>query len=130
MEEYATEIGIDASMRKATWQYAEWSAAAELRLLSAKGAKAKWMTNKQIEKYCGRGLPWEVRHKPVCESKEQNYIEEQAWNVKADGAFTGDLLGMIAEILTQMVQRRSKGHKLGNQYKEFLRKILNEEDGK
>ena len=74
-------------------------------------------------------MSWEVRHKPVCGSKEQNYIEAQAWSVKADGAFSGDLLGMIAEILVQMMQRRSKGHKLGNQDKEFLRKILSEENG-
>ena len=130
VEEYAKEIGISESMGKATWQYAEWSAAAELRLLSAKGVRVKWMTNKQIEKYCGRGLPWEVRQKPVCESKDQDFIEEQAWNAKADGAFTGDMLGMIAEILAQMMQRRSNGHKLGTQDKEFLKKILKEEDGK
>ena len=82
-----------------------------------------------MEKYCGRGLPWEVWQRPVCESKEQNFVEEQAWNAKADEAFTGDLLGMIAEILAQMMQRRSKGHKLGEQDKEFLRKILSEESG-
>ena len=97
VEEYAAEIGIDESMRKATWQYAEWSAAVEIRLLSAKGVRVEWMTNKQIEKYCGRGLPWEVRQQTVCESKEQNFVEEQAWNANADRAFTGDLLGMIAE---------------------------------
>ena len=50
--------------------------------------------------------------------------------MKADGAFTGDLLGMIAEILAQMMQRRSNGHKLGDQDKEFLKKILKEENGK
>ena len=88
------------------------------------------MTNKQIEKYCGRGLPWEVRQRPVCESKDQDYIEEQAWSMKADGAFTGDLLGMIAEILVQMMQRRSNGHKLGAQDREFLSKILREDNGK
>ena len=75
VEEYAAEIGISKSMWTATWQYAEWSAAAEIRLLSAKGVKVKWMTNKQIDKYCGRGLPWEVRNKPLCESKEQHFIE-------------------------------------------------------
>ena len=41
VQEYANAIGITESMEKATWQYAEWSAAAEIRLLSAKGAKAK-----------------------------------------------------------------------------------------
>ena len=56
VEEYAADIGISKSMWTATWQYAEWSAAAEIRLLSAKGVTVKWMTNKQIEKYCGRGL--------------------------------------------------------------------------
>ena len=71
-----------------------------------------------------------MRQRPVCESKDQDYIEEQAWNMKADGAFTGDLLGMIAEILVQMVQRRSNRHKLGAQDKEFLSKILREENGK
>ena len=65
-------------MKRATWQYAEWSAAAEIRLLSDKGVKVKWMSNKQMEKYCGRGLPWEVKQRPVCESKDQNYVEEQA----------------------------------------------------
>ena len=87
VQEYAEAIGIEKNMKKATWQYAEWSAAAEVRLLSAKGVKVKWMTNKQMEKYCGTGLPWDVRQRPVCESKEQNFIEEQAWNAKADEAF-------------------------------------------
>ena len=72
VQEYAEAIGIEESMRKATWQYAEWSAAAEVRLLSAKGAKVKWMTNSQMEKCCGIGLPWEVRQRPICGSKEQN----------------------------------------------------------
>ena len=111
-------------MKIATWQYA-----AEIRLLSAKGVKVKWMSNKQMETYCGRGLPWEVKQRPVRESKEQNYVEEQAWNAKAGEAFSGDLLGMIAEILVQMMQRRSNGHKLGAQEKDFLRRILQEEKG-
>ena len=63
-------------------------------------------------------------------SKDQDYIEEQAWNVKADGAFTGDLLGMIAEILVHMMQRSCNGDKLGVQDKEILKKILKGEDGK
>jgi hypothetical protein len=50
--------------------------------------------------------------------------------MKADGAFTGDLLGMVAEILVQMMQRRSNGHKLGAQAREFLSKILKEDNGK
>ena len=77
VEEYAAEIGIDTSMRKATWQYAEWSAAAELRLLSANGVKAKWMTNKQIEKYCGRGLPWEVRQNLFAEAKNKTMLKNK-----------------------------------------------------
>ena len=75
-------------------------------------------------------MPWEVRQRPICGSKEQHYVEEQAWNVTAGDAFTGDLLGMIAEILVQMMQRRSKGHKLDVQDKDFLRRILEEKEGK
>ena len=37
---------------------------------------------------------------------------------------------MIAEILVQMMQRRSNKHKLGDKDKEFLSKILSEENGK
>ena len=88
VQEYAEAIGITDSMERATWQYAEWFAAAEIRLLSAKGVKVKWMTNTQMAKFCGRGLPWEVRQRPVCESKKQDYIEEQAWHVTA-----GDVCG-------------------------------------
>ena len=36
---------------------------------------------------------------------------------------------MIAKILVQMMQRRSKGHKLGSQDEESFRKILSEENG-
>ena len=62
--------------------------------------------------------------------KKENYIEEQAWHVTANEACTGDLLGMIAEILVQMMQRRSTGLKLDDQDKEFLREILEEKDTK
>ena len=48
----------------------------------------------------------------------------------ANDAFTGDLLGMIAEFLVQMMHRRSTGLKLDDQDKEFLRKILEEKDNK
>ena len=40
--------------------------------------------------------------------------------MKANDDFTGDLLGMIAEILVQMMQKRRKGMKLDGQDKEFL----------
>lgn len=112
VQDYAKEIGITESMEKTTWQYAEWSAAAELRLLSSKVVKVKWMTNSQMAKFCGRGLPWEVKQKPMCCGKKQDYIEGQAWRVTSGNAFAGDLLGMIAEILVQMMQRRSTGRKL------------------
>ena len=46
--------------------------------------------------------------------------------MEANDAFTGDLLGMITEILVQMMQKRSTGMKLDEQDKEFLRKILEE----
>ena len=48
VQEYAEAIGIERSMRKATWQYAEWSAAVEVRLLSAKCVKVK-MDDKQAD---------------------------------------------------------------------------------
>ena len=130
VQAYAREIGITESMEKTTWQYAEWSAAAELRLMSSKGVKVKWMTNSQMVKFCGRGLPWEVKQRPLCCGKKQDYIEEQAWHVTAGDAFSGGLLGMIAEILVQMMQRRSTGRKLDEQDKDFLRRILKEKDGK
>lgn len=130
VEEYAKEIVIQESMERATWQYAEWSAAAELRLLSAKVVNAKSMSNKQMAKFCGRGLPWEVRQKPMRGGKKDNYIEEQAWHVTAGDAFSGDLLGMIAEILVHMMQRRSAGQKMDDQDREFLRRILEEKEGK
>ena len=79
MQEYAKEIGITESMERATWQYAEWSASAEIRLLSSKGVKVKRMTKSQMANFCGRGLPWEVKQRPMCGSKKQDYIEEQAW---------------------------------------------------
>ena len=85
---YAKEIGISESMAKAIWQYAWWSAVAELRLLSAKGVKAKSMQKKQMDKYCGRGLPWEVKQKPICCGEKEDDIEEQAWHVEANDAFT------------------------------------------
>ena len=107
-----------------------WSAAAELRLLSAKGVNVRSLTNKQMTKCCGRGLPLEVRQRPLCCGKKENYIEEQAWHVSANDASSGDLLGMIAEILVQMMHRRSTGQKLDDQDKEFLRKILEEKDNK
>ena len=50
--------------------------------------------------------------------------------MEANDAFTGDLLGMIAEILVQMMQKRSMGMKQDEQDKEFLRKILEEKDNK
>ena len=85
-------------MAKATWQYAQWSAAAELRMLSAKGVKVKSLTQKHIEANCGRGLPCALKQQPVECKKKEDYIEEQAWHVEAKEAFSGDLLGMIAAI--------------------------------
>ena len=87
VQEYTEAIGITESMTRATWQYVEWSAAAELRLLSAKGVRVKSLSNEQMAKYCGRGLPWEVKQKPICFGKKENYIEEQAWHVTANDVF-------------------------------------------
>ena len=50
--------------------------------------------------------------------------------MSASDAFSGDLPGMIAEILVQIMQRRSTGRKLDEQDREFLRRILEEKDGK
>ena len=77
VQEYAEAKGIERSMKKATWQYAEWSAAAEIRLLSAKGVKVKWMTNKQMEKYCGRGLPWEVSKDQSAKARNRTSLKNR-----------------------------------------------------
>lgn len=122
VQEYVENIGIAKSMAKTTWQYAQWSAAAELRMLSAKGVKVKSLTQKQVEANCGRGLPWAVKHQPIECKKKEDYIEEQAWHVKAKEAFSGDLLGMIAETLVLMMQRRSKGRVLDEQRQRFREK--------
>ena len=78
VQEYVEDIGIAKSMAKATWQYAQWSAASELRMLSAKGVKVKSLTQKKIEANSGRGLPWAVEQQPVGYNKKEDYIEEQA----------------------------------------------------
>ena len=67
---------------------------------------------------------------PICCGKKDNYIEEQAWHVTANDVFTGVLLSMIAEILVQMMHRRSTGLKLDDQDYEFLREILEEKENK
>lgn len=99
-------------------------------MLSAKGVKAKALSQKQIQAYCGRGLPLAVKQQPIGCKKKEDFIGEQAWRVEANEAFRGDLLGMIAEILAQMMQRRSKGRVLDEQDKAFLRKILEEKENK
>ena len=43
-------------MARATREYAEWSAAAELRLLSSEGVDIDRFTPEDYRKYCGRGL--------------------------------------------------------------------------
>ena len=53
VEEYAEALGILESMKKATRQYAEWSAAAELRMLSTQGVKVKKLTLKTLRKTVG-----------------------------------------------------------------------------
>ena len=50
--------------------------------------------------------------------------------MEANDVFAGDLLGMVAEILVQMMHKRSKGMKLNGQDNELLRKIVQEQDNK
>jgi hypothetical protein len=57
-EEYAQQIGIQENMKKATRQYAEWSAAAELRMFAKEKVKVRKMSEDDMKLYCGRGLPW------------------------------------------------------------------------
>ena len=75
VKEYDDDTGITESMAKATWQYAQWSAATELRLLFAKGVKVKRMSQNQIEENCGRGLPWRVKQQPIGSKKHERYIK-------------------------------------------------------
>ena len=130
LEEYAETMGITQDMTKATRQYVEWSAAAELRMLSTKGVLVRRLSQKDIDMNCGRGLPWQIEHKPVGPPKTKRIIEEQAWEVGAENAFESDLLGTIAEILIQMYQRKSQGRGREAQYESFLKRILKQEGGR
>ena len=130
MEDYAEALGILDSVKKATRQYAEWSAAAELRMLSTKGVKVRRMRRNDIEENCGRGMPWKVEQREIGPTKHERVIEEQAWEVGADNAFESDLLGTIAEIMIQMYQRKSQKRGLEAQDEIFLKRILKQEGGK
>ena len=59
--EYTTRLGISEEVGVATREYAEWSAAAELRLLSSEGVDIDQFTKADFRKYCGRGLPWRTQ---------------------------------------------------------------------
>ena len=67
-------------------------------------------------------MPASAVPKPVTQIQRKMWriIEEHGWHVKADAAFGGDLLGMIAEILGHMFQRRTKGKVLHAQDSGFL----------
>ena len=59
--EYTDMLEITEQTKKATRQYAEWSAATEIRHYSSLGVRVENMTKKDMRKYCGRGMPWRTK---------------------------------------------------------------------
>ena len=62
-EEYAERIGIASQMKEATRKYAEWSVAAEMRLLAKEGVKVRKLSEDDIRS-----------------SAEEVYHGEQQWS--------------------------------------------------
>lgn len=59
--QYANNIGLGSQIVAATKQYAGWSVAAELRLLSKEAMTTEKLSAKDIKEYCDRGLPWKTK---------------------------------------------------------------------
>ena len=86
-------------MGTATREYAEWSAAAELRMLSSEGVDVDQFTDADFRKYCGRGLPWRTKMVKLGRPAVERVIEDQAWFMGVADAFEGDLYSTEAETL-------------------------------
>ena len=59
--DYAQRIGIEAEMKQATRDYAEWFVAAEIRVFAKEGVMVRKLTEADRKKYLGRGLPWSTQ---------------------------------------------------------------------
>ena len=130
--EYAERIGIKEEMDKATRQYAEWSAAAEIRMFAKEGIKVHELTKADHKKYLGRGLPWRtdmVSLDKTAKGHNHRKLEDHAWRLGVSEAFESDMYSMIAEILAQMFLRTSKGIGRERSDMEFLDYILSEKNG-
>ena len=104
-----TKLGVNCGMAKATRQYADRSAAAELRMLSKEGVLVHKVSRKEIALYCGRGMPWRTKMVTVGGETGKHIIANQAWSVRAVGAFESDVYGTIVDILTHMFKRKGNG---------------------
>ena len=88
------------------------------------------MTDEDINKYCGRGLPWNAQLVSVGKHNPKRVIEDQAWKVGAPEAFESDIFGTMSDFLVQMHRRASEGIGRERSDMEFLDYRLADSNGR
>ena len=106
IDAYVQELGIEQTVVAAV-SYAQWSVAAEYRLLAFKGIHVDEISLRDLEPFLGRGRT------PVLENAllgdligmGKHTHEQVAWAQEEDDAFGCDRYVMIISVLRQLYKR-------------------------
>ena len=130
IDAYVKELGIEAETLAAAIKYAQWSAAAEYRLLASAGIRVDEISFDDLEPFLGRGRMPVLQNVLLSDLLDLNKhnLEQVAWSQQQDDAYGCDRFVLMASVLRQIYNRYHQGRAITAGERKVARDLLQAQD--